>query len=53
MKTKIEQVDNMNKVLLDLEAHAKLTEHGWETILPEKGELKAYFKLKEQRKDAI
>ena len=53
LKTKSEQVDNMNQVLLDLEAHGELTEHGWETIPSEKGELQAYSKLKQQRKDAI
>jgi len=36
LKTKSEQVDNMEQVLLNLEAHGELTEHGWETIPPQK-----------------
>jgi len=35
LKTKSEQVDNMEQVLLNLEAHGELTEHGWETIPPQ------------------
>ena len=46
LKTKTEQVEKMKQKLSELKAHGELTEHGWSTVAPEKGEIKAYQNLK-------
>merc|ERR1712136_299761 len=49
LKTKSEEVEKMKQVLAELEEQGELTEHGWETIVPEKGEIRAFSQMREQK----
>merc|ERR1712136_294156 len=49
LKTKSEEVEKMKQVLAELEDKGELTEHGWETVKPNKGEIRAFSQMREQK----